>query len=92
MAFATIFGIALLGFSLAAQNLSDANDLKAFEPEEVHALVMTFLDAFRYLWLIGLVCFGFHVLTNSYLILLSNCIPRILGFLLLLEGIGPADR
>ena len=88
VAFATIFGIALLGLVLGVELLGDAAYLTAFGPDQLHAQVMVFLDAFSYGWLIGLVFFAFHFLAIGYLILKSDYVPRILGALLILASLG----
>ena len=88
VAFATIFGLALLGLVLGVELLGDDAYLTAFEPDQLQAQVMIFLDAFSYGWLIGLVFFGFHFLAIGSLILKSDYVPRILGVLLIVASVG----
>lgn len=77
----------LIGFFLVQQLVSGAEYLTVFE-SGLDAQVMLFLDAFNYGWLIGLVCFGVHLILLGYLILKSGFIPRVLGILLILAGAG----
>lgn len=46
------------------------------------------LDTFRDDWSIGLVLFGIHLVLLGYLMYRSNYIPRLLGILLVLDGLG----
>lgn len=83
----TVFlGVALIGFFLVLQLVSGAEYLMAFESGQLDAQVMLFLDMFNFGWLIGLVCFGVHLVLLGYLILKSAFAPRVLGILLMLAG------
>jgi hypothetical protein len=69
------FGVLLL--------LSDAEYLTVFEPGQLHALVLLFLNLHEsgvYIWQ---VFFGLHWLILSYLVFKSGYFPRILGVLLM---------
>jgi hypothetical protein len=52
------------------------------------ALTLLSVDAFTAGWLIGLTCLGVHLLLVGYLALGSGEVPRVLGVLLLLAGLG----
>lgn len=88
LVYATIFGIALVNFFSVLQLLSGADYLTAFEPNQLHAQVMLFLNAFSYGWAIGLVFFGIHLFILGYLVFKSGYIPKILGVLLIIAGLG----
>jgi hypothetical protein len=67
---------------------SDAKYLQAFEPGQLHALVLLFLnlhDSGIYIWQ---VIFGFHLLVIGYLVFTSGYLPRILGILLMVACLG----
>jgi hypothetical protein len=67
---------------------SDAKYLQAFEPGQLHALVLLFLnlhDSGIYIWQ---VIFGFHLLVIGYLVFTSGYLPRILGILLMVACFG----
>lgn len=86
LAYTVILGVALVFFFLVLELLGGADYLTAFDAGQLDAQVMLYLDAFNYLWLIGLVCFGIHLALLGYLVLKSASIPRILGVLLALAG------
>jgi hypothetical protein len=50
--------------------------------------VMLFLDAFDYAWLLGLVCFGVHLVLLGRLALRAGFIPKAIGVLLIAAGIA----
>jgi hypothetical protein len=86
-----IVGAALLGASLiflylVLQLIGRADNLSAFDRPQLEAQVMTYLNGFDFLWLIGLFCFGVHLIVVAYLILRSGYIPKLLGYLLMLAG------
>ncbi len=86
LVYTIILGIALVNLFFVLQLLSGAEYLTAFETGQRDAQVTLFLDAFNYAWLIGLACFGIHLILLGPLILRSGSIPRVLAFLLMLAG------
>lgn len=62
--------------------------LKAFGSGPLHAQVMLLLNSYRYEWSMSLIIFGIHLGLLGYLIYRSGYIPRILGFLLVIDGLG----
>ncbi len=62
--------------------------LTAFGSGPLHAQVMLLLNSFRYDWSISLIIFGIHLGLLGYLIYRSGYIPRILGILLVMNGLG----
>lgn len=88
LAQATTLGINLLNLFFVLQLLNGADYLAALGPEQVHALVLLFLNAHSTGYAIGLVFFGFSILVLGYLIFRSGYIPRILGILLMLASLG----
>ena len=83
----TVFlGVALIFFFQALQLLSGADYLTAFNPGQVNAQALNALEAFNYTWLIGLVCFGIHLVLLGYLIVKSGYTSRILGYVLMVAG------
>jgi len=67
---------------------SDAEYLTVFEPGQLHALVLLFLnlhDSGVYIWQ---VIFSFHLLVLGYLVFKSGYFPRILGILLMVACLG----
>jgi Domain of unknown function (DUF4386) len=54
----------------------------------LHAQVQLLLRSFRYDWSISLIIFGIHLVLLGYLIYRSSYIPRIIGVLLVIDGLG----
>ena len=68
--------------------LSGADYLTVFETDQLHALVLLFLNAHSYGYLIGLVFFGLHCFVLGYLVFKSGYFPGILGVLLIFASLG----
>jgi hypothetical protein len=62
--------------------------LTVFGSGPLHAQVKLLLDSFRYDWSMSLVIFGIHLVLLGYLIYRSGYIPRIIGILLVIDGLG----
>jgi hypothetical protein len=62
--------------------------LKGFTPDQSQALAMVFLKLNGYAFNVDLVFFGFWCVLTGYLILRSTFLPRILGVLLAIDGVG----
>jgi hypothetical protein len=61
---------------------------EAFGVELLHAQVELLIKSFRYEWSLSLVIFGIHVALLGYLVARSGYIPRVLGILLVIAGLG----
>lgn len=68
--------------------LKTTDYLTAFGSGQLHAQVELLLNSFRYDWAMGLVLFGIHLILLGYLIYRSGYIPRILGIVLAIDGLG----
>ena len=86
--YAAIFAVALTNLLNVLQLLTGADYLKAFEVDQLYAQGMLSLSAFQSGWDIGLVIFGLHLLVVGYLAFKSGYIPKWLGVLLVIAGIG----
>lgn len=85
----TVFlGVGLIFFFVALQLLADADYLDAFEPGQLDAHVLLAVDAFEYAWLVGLVCFGAHLVVVGYLVVASRWTSPALGYVLMLAGVA----
>jgi hypothetical protein len=83
----TVFlGVALIFFFVALQLLSGDGYLDAFESGQLDAHVLLAVDAFNYAWLIGLVCFGVHLIVIGWLVVASRWTSPILGYVLMVAG------
>jgi Domain of unknown function (DUF4386) len=88
LVYAAVFAIALLPLLNIVQLLGGAAYLKAFEANQLHAQVMISLGAFHSGWDFGLVLFGFHLLVLGYLVFKSGDLPKWLGILVGIAGLG----
>lgn len=83
----TVFlGVALICSFVALRFVSSDEVRSAFEPGQIDAHVLVAVDAFNYSWLIGLVCFGVHLILVGYLIVVSGWTARALGIVLMVAG------
>lgn len=62
--------------------------LEAFGADLLHAQVEVLIKSFRYEWSLGIVIFGIHLMLAGYLVARSGYIPRVVGALLALAGLG----
>jgi hypothetical protein len=84
----TIHGLNLLNYFFAILLLSGAGYLSAFNTEQLHGLVMLFLDAHSIGFTIGIAFLTLHVFILGYLILKSGYFPKVLGILFIAAGVG----
>ena len=61
-----------------------------FDAEQVSAQAMVGITAFSDIWYVGQFLFGLHLLVIGYLAYRSGYIPRVLGGLLVISGLGYA--
>ena len=88
LAHAAVVGGNLLNTYVPLLLLGDAAYLASFTPEQLHGLVLLFLNAHSFGYVIGLTFFGVHCLVLGYLAARSGYVPRILGILLVVAGLG----
>jgi hypothetical protein len=86
--YAAIFVSALNNLLIVLQLLNGADYLKAFETNQLHAQVLLSLNAFTDGWDIGLAIFGLHLLVVGYLVFRSGYLPKFLGILVVIAGLG----
>jgi hypothetical protein len=83
-----IMGINLLPYFIALLLLSGAGYLSVFEPDQLDALVLLFLNAHGYGVFIWQMFFGFHLAVLGYLIYKSGYFPWILGVVMVFAALG----
>ncbi|MDQ3904451.1 MAG: DUF4386 domain-containing protein [Actinomycetota bacterium] len=83
-----IHGINILNNVVVLLLLSGVGYLTVFAPGQLHALVMLFLDAYRYGFQIGIAIFALHTAVLGYLIYRSGFFPRVLGILFMIAPVG----
>lgn len=79
---------ALSNLSIVLRILRAPDYFSAFETDQLHAQVMLALGAFGDEWNIGFALFSIHLALLGYLVFRSGYIPRILGILLMINGLG----
>src|SRR5262245_50304267 len=82
-----IIGVSLLGRYLPLLLLKDPA-AAAFETDQAQAMGLLSIKMFERGFDIALVFFGFHCLAIGWLIFRSRFLPRFLGVLLLIAGLG----
>lgn len=85
---AVVQAVNLLTSILVLLLLGGTGYLAVFEPEQLSALAMLFLDANGFVILVWGLLFGFHLLLLGYLVYRSGFWPRFLGILLLVASLG----
>jgi len=80
--------VALLNLVTVSGLLSASTSLAGSQLEPLQAQVMLLLTTFRSHWYFGLLFFGIHLGLLGYLVIKSNYIPKILGVLLIVAGLG----
>jgi Domain of unknown function (DUF4386) len=80
--------VGLLNLVTVFRLLNTPDYLTAFGSGPLHAQVQLLLNSFRYEWSMSLVIFGIHLGLLGYLIYRSGYIPRIIGILLAINGLG----
>ena len=88
LAQAAILGLNLLNLFFVLQLLHGANYLTVFSADQLHALVLLFLNGHSIGYSIGLVLFGLSLFVLGYLVFKSGYFPRILGVLLIVAASG----
>ena len=68
--------------------LKNPDSLPGFTSDQLHVQMMLLIKAFRSGFRFGIILFAIHLLLLGYLIFKSNYIPRILGVLLVITGLG----
>lgn len=88
LAMVVMQGMNLLNYCFVLLLVSGAGYLTVFEPDQLHALVLLFLNAYDYVALIWGTFFGLHLLVLGYVVYKSGYFPRILGILLVVASFG----
>jgi Domain of unknown function (DUF4386) len=74
----------------AVRLLSNDGYLAAFGADQVNAQAMLEITAFNDIWYVGMFLFGLHLLLIGYLAFRSGYVPRLLGVLIAISGLGYA--
>jgi hypothetical protein len=88
----SLFAVAELFYFAAALPLSGAQYLKTFSPEQLNALSLLSLKVYAYGGGIFMAFYGAAAVIRGYLIYRSGYLPKALGVLLALAGVGFITR
>lgn len=90
VAYAAVF-MGAIGQLAGIPDLLGAEEYSAaFTPEQLHAEALLKVDAFTDLYMAGLVLFGVHLLLLGCLAYRSGYVPKVIGVLLVVAGVGYA--
>ncbi len=88
LAYAAVFLVAAALLVEVPRLLEAGGYGEAFSPAQRQAQALSRIDGFTDVWNAGLVLFGLHLLVVGYLAHRSGFVPRIIGVLLALAGVG----
>jgi hypothetical protein len=88
LAMTVIQGINLLNHFFVLLLLGGAGYLAVFAPDQLHALVLLFLNAHEDVVLIWGLFFSLHLFVLGYLVFKSGYIPKIIGVLLMVASLS----
>ena len=90
LVFAGVFMVAIGQLLGAIRLLGNDDYLSVFNADQLHAQALLGINAFNDLWLVCLGLFGVHLVIIGYLAFRSSYVPRFLGVLLAIAGLGYA--
>ena len=88
LTYTAILGVAILNLIFVSLLTSGADYLFLLSDQQLQALTLLFLEAFHFIWFIGLVIFGGHLMIVGYLSFHSKQIPKIISILLIIASLG----
>ena len=91
LAMSIIMGINLINYLIPLLILSNTDYLIGFETNEANSIILLFMEAHKFGEYIWQLFFGLHLIALGYLILKSNCFPKLLGILMIIGSIGYAS-
>jgi hypothetical protein len=88
IAYATVFMVGIGQLIGVLRLLGNDDYLRVFSVDQLHAQALLRIDSFSDIWYASLVLFGLHLLIVGYLAYRSGYVPRFLGVLLGIAGLG----
>lgn len=86
--YAAVAFFSLLNLVMAFRLLNASDYVAVFGTRQLYAQMKLLLDSFRYDWSMGLILLGIHLVLLGFLISGSGYVPRWIGILLLINGLG----
>ena len=90
LVYSGVFMVAVAQLVGVTRLLSDDSNLALLGAEQLNAQAMVGIAAFNDIWYVGQFLFGLHLLLIGYLAYRSGYVPRVLGVLLVISGLGYA--
>lgn len=90
LVYTVIFAVAVVNLLDAVHVVTDPTYQAAFQPAQRNAQMMASLNAFNAGWAVALVFFGIHLILIGYLAIQSGYLPKLVGVLLVIAGLGYA--
>ena len=88
LVYSGVFMVAIGHLLGAVRLLSNDGYLAVFGADQVNAQAMLEITAFNDIWYVGQFLFGLHLLLIGYLAYRSGYVPRLLGALIAISGLG----
>jgi len=88
IAYAAVFAIAISRLVGVLGLLNNHHDRAGFRTTQLHTLALLRINSFTDIWDAGLVLFGLHLLVIAYLAYRSGYVPKPLGVLVAIAGLG----
>jgi Domain of unknown function (DUF4386) len=89
LAYAAVFLVAIAQLA-GIPDLLSTRDSAVFTPGQVDATALAKVGTFTDIWMAGLLLFGVHLTLLGFLVFRSGQMPRLLGILLVVAGVGYA--
>jgi len=83
-----IWCFSLLNLFAGLLLLSGADYLKVFQPDQLQALAILFVNLYKNGYIVAQIPYGFWLFPLGYLVFKSGFLPKILGILLIADGFG----
>jgi hypothetical protein len=90
LVYAGVFMVAIGQLLGVVRLLTDDSRLDVFSADQLNAQAMLGITAFMDIWYVSQFLFGLHLLLIGYLAYRSGYLPRVLGVLLAIAGLGYA--
>jgi len=90
LVYSGVFMVAVAELVGVVRLLSNDAYRTAFDAEQVNAQALVGIGAFHDVWFVAQFLFGLHLLLIGYLAYRSGYVPRVLGGLLVISGLGYA--
>ncbi len=85
---AIIFAVAIFNLVAIIRISFVENSVFTWSENHLASQVLLYFTSFNDTWLIGLIFFGIHLIALGYLIYKSRYVPKFIGILLYIAGIG----